>query len=201
MDGQSKSLRMASQQPLMTFSELQSLPERLTDDQLHNLLAIAREPLKAPEACDPKHFAQCFKFMVAVLPKQAKDEIDGKLFVAAYQRMLGGYPKDAISYLAEHSMAQCRWFPTIAECIDILQKWQRDDDDTRYRNKVLQIVRREQNARREDAEKERRKSTMRPITMAEISTMSESLISLGIEIGALKKLEDGTVVPNEEPEE
>ena len=201
MDGQSKSLRMASQQPLMTFSELQSLPERLTDDQLTNLLAIVREPLKAPEACSPQHFAQCIKFMVAVLPKQAKDEIDGKLFVAAYQRMLGGYPKDAISYLAEHSMAQCRWFPTIAECIDILQKWQRDDDDTRYRNKVLQIVRREQNARREDAEKERRKSTMRPITMAEISTMSESLISLGIEIGALKKLEDGTVVPNEEPEE
>lgn len=139
--------------------------------------------------------------MVAVLPKQAKDEIDGKLFVAAYQRMLGGYPKDAISYLAEHSMAHCRWFPTIAECIDILQGWRRDDQDTRYRNKVLQIVRREQNARHEEAEAQRRKRNIRPITQAEIASMSEDLIALGIQVGALKKLDDGMIVPNEEPEE
>lgn len=59
---------------------------------------------------------------------RATDETSGKLLVAAYQRMLGDQPEAALAYMAERVLAECRWFPTIAECFDILADWKRDDE-------------------------------------------------------------------------
>lgn len=133
--------------------------------------------------------------MSAVLPKQSKDELAGKLFVAAYQRVLQSYPKDAISYLTEQAMNRCRWFPTIAECIDILQEWRRMDDHTRKRGYIRQAIHREHEARRiEQIEKNR---LTRPMTVEEVASLPAPMIALGISCGALKRLDDGTVIYNE----
>jgi hypothetical protein len=137
--------------------------------------------------------------MSAVLPKQSKDELAGKLFVSAYQRILQSYSKDAISYLAEHSMTRCRWFPTIAECIDILQEWRRNDEHTRQRSYIRQAINREHEARRlEESQKNRRSA---PMTAEELAALPEQLINLGIGCGALKRLEDGTVIYNQKDEQ
>lgn len=159
-------------------------------------MALTREPLPPPEACDDQHFAKCFRLMSAVLPKQSKDELAGKLFVAGYQRILQAYPKDAISFLAEQAMTRCRWFPTIAECIEILQEWRRSDAETRRRSHILQAIRREEEARRIDQREASR--DMRPMTPEEVAALPEPVISLGLSCGALKRLDDGTVVFNEE---
>jgi hypothetical protein len=134
--------------------------------------------------------------MSAVLPKQSKDELAGKLFVAAYQRILQTYPKDAISFLAEQSMTRCRWFPTIAECLEILQEWRRNDVETRKRSRILQAIRHEQEARRSEAYAAKR--VIRPMTADEVAALSEPMVALGLSCGALKRLDDGTVVYNQE---
>lgn len=156
-------------------------------------LASCRLPEPAP--CDEQHFVKCIRLMDAVLPKQSKDMVSGKLFVMGYQRVLQGYPKDAISYLAEQAMRRCRWFPTIAECIDIIEEWRRDDEAVRYRAKAQQIANRERQRRREIEERARREA-QRPITADDIAKMSEDMIALGIRCGALVRLEDGTVTTN-----
>lgn len=186
---------MGLMQPSTTSLNLEALPERLTDSQLQELVALVREPLPAPEPCDDQHFAKCFRLMSAVLPKQSKDELAGKLFVAAYQRLLQGYPKDAISYLAEQAMSRCRWFPTIAECLDILQEWRRMDVHTRQRSYIRQAIHREQEARRLEASQKAR--ITRAMTPEEIAALPEPMIALGLGCGALKRLDDGTVIYNE----
>lgn len=179
-----------------TSLNLEALPERLTDSQLGELVALTKEQLPAAEPCDDRHFAQCFRLMSAVLPKQSKDELAGKLFVAAYQRILQTYPKDAISFLAEQSMTRCRWFPTIAECLEILQEWRRNDVETRKRSRILQAIRHEQEARRSEAYAAKR--VIRPMTADEVAALSEPMVALGLSCGALKRLDDGTVVYNQE---
>lgn len=192
---QSAASKTGLMQPWTASLNLEALPERLTDNQLRELVALTREPLPAPEACDDQHFAKCFRLMSAVLPKQSKDELAGKLFVAGYQRILQGYPKDAISFLAEQAMTRCRWFPTIAECIDIIQEWRRSDEHTRKRSFVLQAIRREQEARR--IEQHQASRQVKPMTAEEVAALPEPMIALGLSCGALKRLDDGTVIYNE----
>lgn len=182
-------------QPSTASLNLAALPDRLTDNQLRELVALLSEPLPPAEPCDDQHFAKCFRLMSAVLPKQSKDELAGKLFVAAYQRILQSYPKDAISYLTEQAMNRCRWFPTIAECIDILQEWRRMDDHTRKRSYIRQAIHREQEARRLEASQKNRLT--RAMTAEEVAALPAPMIALGISCGALKRLDDGTVIYNE----
>jgi len=59
---------------------------------------------------------------------RAVDDTSGKLLIATYHRMLGSKPLEAMTYLAERAIAECRWFPTVAECFDILDDWQRADE-------------------------------------------------------------------------
>jgi hypothetical protein len=131
--------------------------------------------------------------MDAVLPKQSKDMVSGKLFVMGYQRVLQGYPKDAIAYLAEQSMRRCRWFPTIAECIDIIDEWRRDDADVRQRQKAQQIANRERK-RRQEIESMAKRQPLPEITPEQIEEMSPNMIEIGIKCGALMRLDDGTVI-------
>lgn len=185
--------KMASQQQLTRCSELDALPSRLDDNQLKSLMQIISGPLPEPTPCTDEHFGKCFRILAAVLPKQAKGELDGKLFLQAYQRMLQGYPKDAISFLSEQAMTRCKWFPTISECLTILSDWTRNDEETRFFDKARQIVSREIAARRDDQiEMDRRnKPKMSP---EEIEGLPDRIIAMGLRQGFFKTLNDGTIV-------
>lgn len=173
--------------------DLTNLPARLTDEMMMELEKVARSPLPAPEPCDDRHMGQCLRFMLAVLPKRSSDEISGEMFVAAYNRMLGHYPKAAVSYLAEQSMAKCKWMPTIAECIEILDGWKRDDRETRMRNLAGRAVHMERRKRAEEASAV--KIDLPQITQADVDAMPPSLIKLGLGCGALVEDADGNIRP------
>jgi hypothetical protein len=66
--------------------------------------------------------------MQATLPRRGADDLSGELLVAAYRRSLGHHPKDVISYLSQYAVDHCKWFPTIAECREIIDKWERRDE-------------------------------------------------------------------------
>lgn len=158
--------------------------------------AIASAPLPALSPSDDRHFAKCLRVMLAVLPRQNSDAVGGELFVETYRRQLGHFSDDAIAYLAERATRECRWFPTIAECLEILGGWVRYDEATRRREAARSLVGQERMAR-EREERERANGGMTPMPQAEIDALPHHLVKLGLAAGYLREV-DGAVIYNTE---
>lgn len=192
-------------QPSTDALDLTALPERLDDAMLARVQDIAVSPLPDPTPCDERHLNQCLRVMLAVLPRQAANELSGELFVAAYAKKLGHLPKDAVSYLADKAMERCRWFPTISECLDFAREWKRDDEHTRRKALAARLAVAERNARDRDYNRVRSYCWRSPkISQAEIDQMSPELIELGLSCKTLRRNADGKVVewfdnPADEP--
>jgi len=159
---------------------------------------IANSPLPRLDPCDELTFNQALRIMLAVLPRQSSDEISGELFVTAYARMLIEYPADAITYMADRAMSECRWFPTIAECKDMLGDWRRNDGHIKRRREAMRIASAELRARDNDRHKHDLMAN-KPwgFTMSQewIDTLSPELVKLGLGCGALMMDECGKPVP------
>src|SRR5690349_1517654 len=97
-----------------TVALLATLPARLDDQMLAQVDAIANAQLPALAPSSEKHFSQCLKSL-AILPRQSSDQAKGELMTRLYHRQLGHLPAAAMSYLVDHALKRCRWFPTIAE--------------------------------------------------------------------------------------
>jgi hypothetical protein len=133
--------------PLIDDLDLTTLPTRLDDTMLARVEAIARSPLPALSPCDTRHLGQALRMMLAVLPRRQADELSGELFVAAYERQLGNFPNQAITFLCDEAIKTRKWFPTVAECIEIMDDWRRDDGDTRRRGHATHLAYLERRAR------------------------------------------------------
>lgn len=91
--------------------------------------------------------------MIATLPRQNADDVSGELFVAAYRRKLGHMPAEQISFITDCALEECRWFPTISQCMEIAARWERNDEFTRRRANARTSVRYELQSRMEAAMK------------------------------------------------
>lgn len=185
---------MALQQHSTVILDLTNLPDRLDDETLVMVQAIASEPLPPHEPCGDRHLKQCLRVMLAVLPKRNQDEISGELFVAAYQKKLGSYCDSQISFLADKAMERCQWFPTIAECIEIIGEWRRADDAVRRKFEASRLVQREMHLRNVDRRPFRGWNPPE-ITQDMVDEMSEQMISIGLGCGALREDDTGKVRP------
>lgn len=116
---------------------------------------LARAPLPPLPTCDEAHFLKCMRTMLAVLPKRATDELSGELLTNTYRRMLGDRTQAEISFLTEQVIARCKWFPTVAECREILDEWVRNDAAAKAKNMALIRMKREEEARNMDASSQR----------------------------------------------
>ena len=90
---------------------------------------------------------ESLRAMLAVLSRQHSDDLAGELFVQMYQRQLADQPEAAIWYLVDQATRTCRWFPTIAECLEIISGWRRHDADTMRRALATRLYYRERAAR------------------------------------------------------
>jgi hypothetical protein len=61
--------------------------------------------------------------MDAALPRRQQGEVSGELLAKTYHRMLGHLTREAISFVAEEAIATCKWFPTVAECLEIAKRF------------------------------------------------------------------------------
>jgi len=180
----------------MSFGELTALPERLTDTQLAKVSKIADYRIPKPQPCDPEHFQKCMRVIDATLPKRDHDESGGMLFVNAYARMLGMWPREAIDYLASHAINNCRWFPTIAECNDILAMWTRTDEAYRAIKKARAVTLKEKNARFDETIDLLRD---RVLTQDQVDTLPDATKRIAMERGYLHYA-GGAFIIRHEPE-
>jgi len=131
----------------LQIADLSNLPARLDDMTLAMVQEIANCPLPVLPPCDDRHFAMCFRTLATVLARRNHDDDGGELLVRVYRRMLGHFPAEAISFMTEEVITTCRWLPTVAECLDIIGRWRRNDDATKRRSLAEVLVRRELQAR------------------------------------------------------
>lgn len=129
---------------------LSTLPERLTDRMLEMVRTIAASPSVSPEPCSDGHFAKCMRSL-SILPRRADDDLKGELKVKLYRAKLGHIPDAGWSYLVSTALDRCEWFPSIAECLRIMEGWPGTGIGAERRKTARHIVQREMNARMDEA--------------------------------------------------
>lgn len=67
-----------------------------------------------------QHFVKCLRLWEAMLPRKATDELSGQLLARGYYRMLGHLSEREMGWLSEMVLERCKWFPTVAECREIM---------------------------------------------------------------------------------
>ena len=179
--------------------DLDRMPERLNDVMMQALKEEVSFPIPDLPTCDRKTFNQVLRMMLAALPRRQADDISGELFVAAYERQLGHINRSQAEYLLDKSLQTCKWFPTIAECLELLEGWRRNDEHVLRRAKIKGMMAREINTRNSINWP---KVEVPKITQEAVDAMSPELIRMGLTCGALYKDEKtGKVRPvTDEPE-
>jgi len=87
------------------------------------LVAFVDEPVPEQILCDQGTAERAIKGMMSVLPRQSKDGAAGPLMVETYVRKLTRQPRGAVEFLWSRSVDTLRWFPTVAECLEIIAQW------------------------------------------------------------------------------
>jgi hypothetical protein len=191
LPGMTAGQKTARSQSCNASSGSMILTDRMDDAALTAMLDLAAAPLPAPELCSRDHFNQCLLVMLAVLPKRNSDAVSGKLLIAAYQKKLGSYPHDQISYLADQATCRCEWFPSIAECISIMGGWQRNDEAVRIRRGAQVAARQERQARFDDIMAALAAGSL---CQADVDALDSWSKEVGETRGYLRRQEDGTYV-------
>lgn len=169
--------------------DLSSLPAIVDDETLATVKAIARSPLPPLPPCDETTMGQALRMMFAALPRRQADDVTGELFVAAYERQLARYPAAAITWLCDEAIARCRWFPTVAECHELLERWRRDDYHTRRRAEANRIA-----ALNRLPLQLPPPEPAPPLTADSIAAMPEPLVNVGLARGWLKRTKTGEII-------
>lgn len=164
---------------------------RLSDVRLAQAQEVADMPLPAPEPATDQQINQALLTLLAILPKRGSDAIAAALLCETYARKLRGYPKAQIDFLADRAMDQCKWFPTIAECIEIMGAWKRDDEFVRRKARAQSAVVWEKQARFDEL---MARLARGECDQGEIDGLSDACKRIGEERGYLRRDGDGYVV-------
>ena len=168
--------------------DLASLPARLDDGMMAMLREIRDSALPAPASSDEVWFAQCMKAM-DILPRRQDDQLGGKMRFGLYKRHLEGYSNEALSYLAEQATSTCHFYPSIAECLDILKAWPNRNRDAERQEKAGHLYQRELNARMDET---MGRLERRELTDEQANALPEFWKRVAVEKGYLRKLKDDT---------
>lgn len=132
--------------PANALAILRGLPERLGDLDYAMAKEMAAAPVPELSPVDPQYFSVCLR-KLGTLPRKNDDEKTGEERTKIYARMLGSNPVEAIDFLMETAFKECRWFPTVAECLDILARWKRNDEPMQAHLLAKTICQRERQVR------------------------------------------------------
>lgn len=161
--------------------------ERLDDQALAMMEELASAPLPAQPPCGEGEFAELLRALT-ILPRRADDEVTGELRHAFYRRKLRCYPHEAIKFMVSTALDELNWFPTIAQCLDILARWQRNDEAMHRQTAATNLARAERRARFDDlmTALERRE-----LDQAAIDALPFRLRDIAAERGFLRLHDDG----------
>lgn len=111
-----------------SLTRLANLPARIDDQTISELRAICSCPTPRAEPAAPYYVDECVTTLLINLPKRAHGEDDGEILNRTYSAALKHYSARSLKFLAKRALAKCKWFPTIAECIEIIGEYRGDGE-------------------------------------------------------------------------
>lgn len=172
------------------LTSLRNLPARLDDATLTSLEVVATSPLPPAEPCDRTTFDRTLRVMDAALPRRHQGEVSGELLAKTYHRMLGHLSREAISFIAEESIATCKWFPTVAECLEISRRFAQPSHPFKaVREMARGLIVREKERRFKDV---REAAEAGDLSDEQIAALPDRWKGMLTEEGLLWALRDGT---------
>lgn len=96
----------------------------LTVSECNELRAIALAMPAEHLPATPSELAKQLQYIRATLPSQNSDDLSGQMRTVVYARLLGGYSKEALSYMTQRVCSELNWFPTPHQCLAILKEYQ-----------------------------------------------------------------------------
>lgn len=160
---------------------------RLDDQALAMLENLASAPLPPLPPCDEGEFAKLIRSLT-ILPRRSDDEVTGKLRSALYERKLGHYPQEALQFMVSTALDELDWFPTIAQCKAILERWERRDEAVQRKASAANLARAERRARFDDL---MRALERREMDQAAIDGLPSNIRAIAAERGFLRLHDDG----------
>ena len=104
------------------MDHLLSLSE-LTVSECAELRSIALAMPTEHIPVETRELAKQLQYIEATLPSKNVAEQAGQMRTAVYARLLGGYTKEALSYMTERVCRELDWFPTPRQCLAILEDY------------------------------------------------------------------------------
>lgn len=157
---------------------------------MESLNAVISCPIPAVEPVTPEYLDKALLAMLAVLPRQAKDAVTGAAMMKQYVLKLGKHPKGAIDHLWSKSIDRLKWFPTVAECNEIIGEWVSRSQELKHAKSIAESkIAREKDLRFRDAIDGLRKRT---ISQDDVDAFPDQWKAHAAEQGYLWRLKDGT---------
>jgi hypothetical protein len=133
---------------------------------------------------EPAQLARHLDFMAAALPSKNLDETTGRMKVAVYASILGGYSNAALAHMARRACETLDWFPTPRQCLDLIGD---------YREPVTE----QETARRLCCDYTNDKFERWIANMREgqpVGDVPERWLRIAVEQGVMRRLNDGSYV-------
>ena len=158
-----------------------------------------RLPAQPEVRTGPEELAEQMRYLRSVLPSRPTDIETGKRRVTVYTRILGRYSPESIRRMVEKAAETCRFFPTPAECVAILDGFVEPPTD---RNRALSMCQQFWQTRFDEWLAELR---MPDVSPSIIDAVPDQWRRIAMERGLLRLTEDGAYVirrqaPNAEVE-
>lgn len=132
------------------MARLANLPARLDDETLGNVERYAQSTPPALPPTDEQHLLEFMRLM-SDMPRQTADLATGAIKIENMVRHLGHLPRACINWMNEQVHPRFRFYPTIQELLGLASEWRRADEPVRARQQAEVVVRRELNARVDEA--------------------------------------------------
>ena len=154
----------------------------LTVVECDELRAIALAMPEEHAPIESRELARQLQFIEATLPSKNTDEQSGQMRTAVYARILGGYSKEALSYMTQRVCRELDWFPTPHQCLDILADY---NPPVSRKDKALRICANHTQARFDEFIEALRKKDK-----VELTDKPERWLRIATEQGYLKFTDD-----------
>jgi len=156
-----------------------------TPDECRALLDWARstQPPSLPAASN-EQLAKHLAFMSAALPSKGLDEMTGKMKVAVYASLLGGYSNEALAFMARAACQTLDWFPTPRQCLELIADFRPPTSPQEIALRLCEHYTAEQFDR----------WLANIIEGQPVGDVPEQWLRIAVEQGAMRRLSDGSYV-------
>jgi len=153
--------------------------------ECRELLDWARNTHTPPQpSASSEQLAKHLAFMSAALPSKGLDEMTGKMKVAVYASLLGGYSNEALAFMARAACQTLDWFPTPRQCLELIADYRPPTSPQEIALRLCEHYTAEQFDR-----------WMTNISDGQpIGDVPEQWLRIAVEQGAMRRLSDGSYV-------